>query len=70
VGLTAYRAEAGDKKLLTISQPAGGQPTVLNYWFFPGDNGGIEFQATKPSSANARLAKSKKKGQDTTVAGG
>jgi hypothetical protein len=70
VGLTAYRADAGDKKLLTVSQPVGDQPAVLNYWFFPGDNEGVEFQATKPASANARLAKSKKKGQDAGVAGG
>jgi hypothetical protein len=70
VGLTAYRAEAGDKKLLAVSQPVGDQPAVLKYWFFPGSNEGIEFQATKPSRANTRLAKSKKKGRDTTVAGG
>jgi hypothetical protein len=70
VGFTAYRADAGDRKLLTISQPAGDQPAVLNYWFFPGANEGIEFQTAKSASATARLAKSKKKGQDTSVAGG
>jgi hypothetical protein len=70
VGLTAYRAKVGDQKLLTVSQPVGDQPAILNYWFFPGANEGIEFQAAKAASANARLAKSKKKGQDTTVAGG
>ena len=70
VGLAAYRADAGDRKLLTVSQPVGDQPAVLSYWFFPGANEGIEFQAAKPASANARLAKSKKKGQDASVAGG
>jgi hypothetical protein len=70
VGLAAYRADAGDKKLLTISHPAPGQPAELKYWFFPGGNEGVEFQTTKPASASAPLAKSKKKGQDTTVAGG
>jgi hypothetical protein len=70
VGFTAYRADAGDKKLLTVSQPVGDQPAVLNFWFFPGDNEGVEFQTSKLASANARLAKSKKKGQDSGVAGG
>jgi hypothetical protein len=69
-GLTAYRADNDERKLLTVSQPVGNQPAVLNYWFFPGANEGIEFQATKPASANARLAKSKKKGPETSVAGG
>ena len=35
VGLAAYRADASDNKLLTVSQPVGDQPAVLNYWFFP-----------------------------------
>jgi hypothetical protein len=70
VGLAAYRADASDNKLLTVSQPVGDQPAVLNYWFFPGDNEGIEFQVTTPATVNARLSKSKKKGQNTSVAGG
>jgi hypothetical protein len=69
VGFTAYRTDTG-KTQLTVSQPGGDQPAVLNYWFFPGSNEGVEFQASKSASANARLAKSKKKGQDTGVAGG
>jgi hypothetical protein len=70
VGLAAYRADASDNKQLTVSQPVGDQPAVLNYWFFPGDNEGIEFQVTTPASGNARLAKSKRKGQNAGVAGG
>jgi hypothetical protein len=69
VGFTAYRADAGETQLKT-SQPAGDQPAVLNYWFFPGSSEGVEFQASTSAGANARLAKSKKKGQDTGVAGG
>jgi hypothetical protein len=70
VGMSAYRSNAGDKKLLTVSQPVGDQPATLKSWFFPGDNAGIEFRVTKPASGDARLAKSKGKGQNTGVAGG
>ena len=70
VGISAYRANADDPKLLAVSQPVGDKPAILNDWFFPGASEGLEFRVTPPTIANPRLAKSKKKAQDTTVAGG
>jgi hypothetical protein len=70
VGLPAYRADAGDQRLLTVSQPVGGQPAVLTYWFFPGASEGVEFRVAKPANGDARLAKAKGKAQNTAVAGG
>ncbi len=70
IGTSAYRSNAGDKELLTVSQPVGEQPARLKSWFFPGDNVGIDFRVTKPATGDARLAKSKGKGQNTGVAGG
>jgi hypothetical protein len=48
-GLPAYRLDPTDKELFTVSQAEGDQPAVLKSWYFPGDNSGIEFPATKPS---------------------
>jgi hypothetical protein len=70
IGRTAYRYDAGDKKLVTVSQPVGGRPAILNFWFFPGTSEGIEFPLTNPGSGSARVAKSKGKGQNTGAAGG
>src|SRR5579864_8214865 len=50
MGWAAYRVDAGDKKLFTVSEPEGSQPATLKYWFYPGDNVGIEFSAKKPAS--------------------
>jgi hypothetical protein len=40
MGWPAYRPDAGDKKLITVSQAQGSQPSSLKYWFFVGDNSG------------------------------
>ena len=63
MGWSAYRTDAGDKQLVTVSQPQGDQPATLKAWFYPGDNFGVEFPVSKPSSGSGRLAKSKVKDQ-------
>jgi hypothetical protein len=47
MGWAAYRTDAGDKQLFTISQPEGNQPAKLQTWFYPGDNFGVEFSVVK-----------------------
>jgi hypothetical protein len=69
MGWSAYRADAGDKKLFTISQPQGDQPAKLQTWFYPGDNSGVEFSTKKFASEIGRVMKSKKKGQTADAAG-
>ncbi len=69
LGWSAYRADAGDKTLFTISQPQGDQPAKLQTWFYPGDNSGVEFSVKKPASESGRVVKSKQKGQTADAAG-
>jgi len=47
MGWPAYRTDAGDKHLFTISQPEGNQPAKLQTWFYSGDNFGVEFSLVK-----------------------
>jgi hypothetical protein len=47
MGVPAYRTDAGGKELLTVSQSQGDQPATLKYWFYPGDNSGVEFPVRK-----------------------
>jgi hypothetical protein len=68
LGWSAYRADAGDKKLFTISQPQGEQPAKLQTWFYPGDNFGLEFSAKRLANETGRVVKSKTKGPTTTNA--
>jgi hypothetical protein len=70
MGWSAYRTDAGDKKLVTVSQSQGEQPATLKTWFYPGDNYGVEFPVSKLPSASGRVAKSKGKGQTTGATGG
>ena len=70
LGWSAYRTDAGDKKLVTASQSQGEQPATLKTWFYPGDNYGVEFPVSKLPSASGRVAKSKGKGQTTGATGG
>jgi len=60
LGWSAYREDAGDKRLFTVSQSQGAQPATLKYWFYPGDTSGLEFSSKELGSA--QVAKSKKKG--------
>jgi len=68
LGWSAYRANAADKKLFTISQPQGEQPAKLQTWFYPGDNFGLEFPAKELANETGRVMKSKQKGQTTDAA--
>jgi hypothetical protein len=76
MGVSAYRGDAGDEKLMIVSQPKDGQPSRLKYWFYPGDNYGVEFPAKSPTSeatylvnSNGRVVKSKEKGQAADAVG-
>jgi hypothetical protein len=76
MGFSAYRGDAGDEKLIVVSQAQGDQPSRLRYWFYPGDNYGIEFAAKSVTSeatywvnSNGRVVKSKDKGQAADAAG-
>jgi hypothetical protein len=66
LGWSAYRADAGDTKLFTISQPKGEQPAKLQTWFYPGDNFGLEFSAKRLANETGQVVKYKTKGQTTT----
>jgi hypothetical protein len=68
LGWNAYRVDAGDKQLFTVSQSQGNQPATLKYWFYPGDNSGLEFSAKKPEAG--QVARSKKKGPANGAADG
>jgi len=68
LGWSAYRADAGDKKLFTISQPQGEQPSKLQTWFYPRDNFGLEFPVKTLANETGRVMKSKPKGQTTSDA--
>jgi hypothetical protein len=68
LGWSAYRADAGDKELFTVSQSQGNQPATLKYWFYPGDNFGLEFPVKKRAIETGRVVKSKKRGEPTDAA--
>jgi hypothetical protein len=68
LGWSAYRIDAGDNKLITVSQSQGNQPATLKYWFFPGDNFGLEFPVKKPAVESGRVIKPKDAGQTTDAA--
>jgi hypothetical protein len=61
IGRSTYRADAGDKKLFTISEPQGNQPATLKSWFYPGDNFGVEFPAAKTANETGRVSRTKEK---------
>jgi hypothetical protein len=68
LGWSAYRTDAGDKKLIVVSQTQGSQPATLKYWFYPGDNFGLEFPVKKPAVESGRVVKPKGAGQTTNAA--
>jgi len=68
LGWSAYREDAGDKKLFTVSESQGNQPATLKYWFYPGNNSGLEFSARKLDAG--QVARSKKKGPAAGAADG
>jgi hypothetical protein len=63
MGIPAYRVNIDDK-LFTVSQPSANQPAVLQAWYFPSSNTGVEFRSggktgqvahtnTKPGQQNS-----------------
>jgi hypothetical protein len=70
LGWSAYRTDAGDKKLIIVSQSLGNQPASLKYWFYPGDNSGLEFPVKKPAVESGWVVKPKGAGQTTDAADG
>jgi len=70
LGFTAYRSDAGDPKMITVSQPQGDQPSRLKTWFYPGDTFGVEFaekgsaRSLKPvGNSTGQVTNPKDKGQ-------
>ena len=70
MGWPAYRINAGEKKVFTVSEAQGNQPATLKSWFYPGDNSGLEFSAEKLASETGSVVKSKKKVQTTDAGEG
>ena len=68
IGCSAYRANASEKTMFTISQPRPNQAGTLNSWFYKGENFGVEFPAKKLTSEAGRIVKSKGKGQTAGAA--
>jgi|HubBroStandDraft_5_1064220.scaffolds.fasta_scaffold667517_1 hypothetical protein len=68
LGWSAYREDAGDKQLFTVSQAQGNQPASLKYWFYPGEKSGLEFSAKKLEAG--QVARSKNKGGATGAGDG
>ena len=76
LGVSAYRADAGAKQLVTVSQPQGNEPGKLMTWFYPGNNYGVEFPAkdlpselTYIANSNGRVMRSKEKGPSAGATG-
>ncbi len=65
MGWAAYRTDAGDQKLFSISPQEGNQPAQLQTWFFAGDNYGVEFPAARKSGETGHVSKSTRKQQNT-----
>ena len=52
--IPAYRAELSDTTQLRLADPQEGRPVTLQFWFYPGDNIGLEFVTPKVASGNAQ----------------
>ena len=61
-GLPAYRLDLSTSQL-TISNPQAGEPAMLRFWFYPGDNVGLEFVTPKGAALNAQKREHKGKPQ-------
>jgi hypothetical protein len=69
LGSPAYRLEPTGDTQLTVSDPQAGEPATLRFWFYPGDNTGVEFVTPKSSSnVNAQKHDAKAKPQHATHA--
>jgi hypothetical protein len=65
--LPAYRLELSDAQFV-LADPQAGQPATLQYWFYPGDNSGLEFVTPKVASVNAQKPGRKGKSQPASQA--
>jgi hypothetical protein len=64
----AYRREPTGDTQLTVSDSQAGEPATLRFWFYPGDNSGVEFVTPKVSNVNAQKHDAKAKPQHPTHA--
>jgi hypothetical protein len=64
----AYRLEPTVDTQLTVSDPQAGEPATLQFWFYPGDNTGVEFVTPKVASVNAQKHDGKGKPQHASHA--
>ena len=64
----AYRREPTGDTQLTVSAPQAGEPATLQFWFYPGDNSGVEFVTPKVSNVSAQKHDAKAKPQHATHA--
>jgi hypothetical protein len=58
IGCSAYRANANEKTMFTISPPHASEPGTLKSWFYRGENYGVEFPAKKAGEGGP-MARSK-----------
>jgi hypothetical protein len=65
IGVSAYRVDAGDRQIFTVSPAEGSRPAALQTWFYPGENSGLEFLPKEPASHTVHVAKSKRKAPAT-----
>jgi hypothetical protein len=59
----AYRLKPSGDSQFIIADPQEGQPATLQFWFYPGDNIGLEFVTRKVAGVNAQKHASKGKTQ-------
>jgi hypothetical protein len=60
---SAYRLEPSGASRFIIADPQEGRPATLQFWFYPGDNIGLEFVTPKVASGNAQKHDGKAKPQ-------
>ena len=68
LAIPAYRLEPTGTSEFTVSEAVAGQPATLRFWFYPGDNFGLEFPVSKQSEG--RTAKAAGKSQTVGQEGG
>ena len=66
LAIPAYRLEPTATSEFTVSEAVAGQPATLRFWFYPGDNLGLEFPVSKqPEGQTSKVAgKSQTAGQE------
>ena len=65
IGFHAYRVNADDEHIFTISQPQADQPAKLQSWFYPGDNFGIEFPQVRKTIVTGNAMQPNRSAPDT-----